>query len=277
MALAFPDIDPIAIQIGPLAIRWYALAYLGGFLLGWKYALHFCRLDQNRFRPTTDDIDDFMTWAILGIILGGRVGYILFYNYPHYIEHPLDMLKVWEGGMAWHGGLLGVITVVLVYARMKKIQILRLGDVFACSAPIGFGLGRLANFVNGELYGRATDAPWGMVFPHGGDFARHPSQLYQAFLEGFVLFTVLVILAHIEKIRHRPGLLAAAFLFMYGLFRFIVEFFREPDGQLGFYFGMVSMGQILCLPMFIGAAIIATIAMKQKPYVPENSGDGKPA
>lgn len=267
MALAFPNIDPVAIHIGPLMIHWYALAYLGGFLLGWWYALSWCRLDQNKIRPTTDDIDDFMTWAILGIILGGRLGYILFYNLPHYLEYPLDILKVWQGGMAWHGGLIGVIAVVFTYSHLKKIPVLRLGDVFACSAPIGFGLGRLANFINGELYGRVTDAPWGMVFPGGGDLPRHPSQLYQATLEGLVLFSILFVLARIDSIRHRPGLLSAAFLFFYGLFRFIAEFFREPDVQLGFFFSGVTMGQILCIPMFIGAAVIAFIAARQKPYV----------
>lgn len=273
MALTFPDIDPVALYIdafsvlgfdlGPFAIHWYALAYLGGFLLGWKYALYFCRLDKNHIRPTTDDIDDFMTWAILAIILGGRLGYILFYNYPHYSAYPMDIFKVWQGGMAWHGGLIGVIVVVFLYARLKKISVFRLGDVFACASPIGFGLGRLANFVNGELYGRPTDVPWAMVFPDGGPLARHPSQLYQAFLEGVVLFSVLAFMAQKDSIRQRPGMLVAVFLFLYGLFRFVIEFFRMPDDQLGLYFGFLSMGQLLCLPMFVAAGFIAWLANRK--------------
>lgn len=260
MAIPFPDIDPVALAIGPVEIRWYALAYLAGFLLGWRYAIHLCRLDQNKFRPNEDDIDDFMTWAILGILLGGRLGYVLFYNFGYYLDNPGDILKLWHGGMAFHGGLIGVIAVTIGYSLYKKISVLRLGDIFACSATFGFFFGRVANFINGELYGRPTDVPWAMVFPGGGPEPRHPSQLYQAGLEGIALFLILAALAHVQKIRHTPGTLTAVFLFFYGLFRFIVEFFRMPDQQLGLVLGPLSMGQVLCLPMMAGAFVIAAIA-----------------
>lgn len=260
MALTFPNIDPVAIHLGPLEIRWYALAYLSGFLIGWWIAKYICRLDNDKYRPNSTYIDDFMTWAILGIILGGRLGYILFYNLPHYMEYPLDVFKIWQGGMAFHGALIGVIVVIFAYALIQKISILRLADLFAVSAPIGFFFGRLANFINGELYGRATTVDWGMVFPRGGDVVRHPSQLYQAGLEGAALFIILFTMAHIYRIRNCPGLISAAFMFFYGAFRFVIEYFREPDAQLGLFFNAFSMGQMLCVPMMLGAIILVFIA-----------------
>lgn len=264
MAIDFPNFDPVAIKIGPLAIHWYALAYLSGFLIGWWIAKYVCCMDQNKFRPNEDDVDDFMSWAILSILLGGRLGYILFYNLERYIEDPLAIFRLWEGGMAFHGALIGVVTVCLGYAIVKKISIFRLSDLFSVAAPVGFFFGRVANFVNGELFGRTTDVPWGVIFPRGGPEPRHASQLYEAALEGLVLFVILFAMAHVSKIRNTPGLISAAFLFFYGLFRFIIEYFREPDPQLGLFFDFISMGQILCLPMFIGSAIVLAISLHLK-------------
>ncbi|PZP55326.1 MAG: prolipoprotein diacylglyceryl transferase [Micavibrio aeruginosavorus] len=264
MSLSFPNIDPVAIHLGPLAIHWYALAYLAGILGGWFLAKHIARLDQNRYRPNEADIDDFMTWAVLGVILGGRIGYILFYNFHIYAEHPLEVLKIWQGGMSWHGALIGVITVIISYAKIKKVELFRLADLFAVGATIGFFFGRIANFVNGELFGRVTESPFGIIFPRGGELPRHPSQLYEAALEGLVLFIILVTMAHISKIRNTPGLISAAFLFCYGCFRFIIEFFREPDAQLGFIVGDLSMGQLLCMPVIAGGILVFIIAQKLK-------------
>lgn len=264
MALQFPNIDPVAIQIGPVAIHWYALAYLAGFLIGWWVAKYICRLDKDALRPNQDDIDDFMSWIILSVLLGGRLGYILFYNLPHYLDYPLDIFKLWQGGMSFHGALIGVITVLVLYSWKRSLPLLRLADLAAVAAPVGFFFGRIANFINGELFGRPTDAPWGMVFPHGGPEPRHASQLYEAALEGLLMFTVLFTLAHVKKIRHTPGLLSAGFMFIYGTSRFIIEYFREPDPQLGLFFDAISMGQILCLPMIFGAFLLIYVALRLK-------------
>ncbi len=249
LALAFPPLDPVAISIGPLAIRWYALAYLAGFIIGWRYCLYLAR--QNAQGPSPDRYDEFLTWAVIGTILGGRIGYILFYQPEYYLAHPMDMLRVWHGGMSFHGGLIGVLSAAWGYTRKHKISFLSFMDVVACVTPIGLGLGRVANFINGELYGRVADVAWAVVFPRGGDMPRHPSQLYEALLEGAVLFLILFLLARQKKIRVRPGFLSGAFLAGYGLFRFGIEFFREPDAQLGFLFAGATMGQLLCIPMFL--------------------------
>ncbi len=245
--LTFPAFDPVAVAIGPIAIRWYALAYLAGFLLGWRYCLSLAR--QNPKGPQPLHYDDFLSWAVIGTVLGGRLGYVLFYQADYYFAHPLEMLQVWHGGMSFHGGALGVIGSAWLFTRSRKIDFFAFTDLLAVVTPIGLGLGRLANFVNGELFGRVTDAPWGMVFPRGGDQPRHPSQLYEAGLEGLVLLVIMAVLVRQPKLRARPAFLSGAFLFFYGLFRFSVEFFREPDQQLGFLFAGATMGQLLCLPM----------------------------
>ncbi|MEM9469222.1 MAG: prolipoprotein diacylglyceryl transferase [Pseudomonadota bacterium] len=249
MEWAFPNIDPIAFSIGPLVIRWYALAYLAGFLLGWKYALYLVGLSSNA-RPNREDIDNFIPFAVLGVILGGRLGYVLFYQFDTYFDDPLTVLKVWQGGMSFHGGVLGVIAAIIGFGIVQKINLLRLSDVVCTAAPIGLFLGRCANFINSELFGRVTDKPWGMVFPYGGDQPRHPSQLYEAMLEGVVLFAVLFVMAKKSWIRTHPGILTGVFLGGYALARFIVEFYREPDFHLGFIVAEISMGQILSIPMF---------------------------
>ena len=263
MALKFPEIDPVALHLGPFAIHWYALAYLAGFLIGWWITKFICRLDQNKYRPRSEDMDDFMSWIILSVLLGGRLGYILFYNFPFYMENPLSVLKIWQGGMSFHGALIGVISVIILYARNKKIPMLRLADLCSIAAPVGFFFGRIANFINGELYGRATDMPWGIVFPGGGDLPRHPSQLYEALLEGLILFTILIVMAHRSQIRNHPGLISAAFLFFYGLFRFSIEYVRQPDAQLGLFLNTLSMGQLLCIPMMLGGVLLVYISRHQ--------------
>lgn len=248
MALPFPDIDPVAISLGPIDIRWYALAYIAGFILGWKYAMHLAARIPN-MRPNAQDIDDFLPWVVLGVILGGRLGYVLFYNLDYYLFHPNEILLIWSGGMSFHGGALGVFFAMLGYSVYKKFSFLRLADIIACAAPIGIFFGRLANFVNGELYGRATDVPWAFVFPRGGPEPRHPSQLYEAFLEGALLFAIMFLLTRREAIRNKPGFLGGVFLAGYGAGRWFVEFFREPDAHLGFVIWEVSMGQVLSAPM----------------------------
>ncbi len=245
-ALSFPQIDPIAISLGPFAIRWYALAYIGGLLIAWWY----CRWLATR--PPRDvgseAFDDFLLWATLGIVLGGRLGYVLFYKPGFYLANPLEIFMVWQGGMSFHGGLLGVAVAEVVFARRRGIPLFALTDIVACAAPIGLFLGRIANFVNGELFGRPSEAPWAMIFPHGGPLARHPSQLYEAGLEGILLFLALYILVRLRALEV-SGLLTGAFLIGYALARMAAELFREPDAHLGFLAGGVTMGQVLSLPM----------------------------
>lgn len=256
MALTYPHIDPVAVSIGPLDIRWYALAYLAGILLGWAYGLYLARIDEG-CRPTKLDIDDFVPWAVLGVIAGGRLGYVLFYQPGLYLADPLSIFKVWEGGMSFHGGALGVIVALIAYAKVKSIPLLRLTDITCAAVPIGLCFGRLANFINGELFGRVTDAPVGMIFPHGGAAPRHPSQLYEAALEGAVLFLILAALYHTKAVRERPGIVTGTFLAGYGIFRFGIEYFREPDYYLGLFWGLLSMGQILCIPMvMLGLSVV---------------------
>jgi phosphatidylglycerol---prolipoprotein diacylglyceryl transferase len=255
LALAFPVIDPVAVSIGPLAVRWYALAYLAGFILGWRYCIALSRRWMGR--PDTEDFDEFLTWAVVGVILGGRFGYVLFYNLPYYLENPLDALQVWHGGMSFHGGLIGVVLSILLFCRRRGLSPFRFGDLVGCASPIGLFFGRIANFINGELYGRIaaqTDwgADWAMVFPRDLlQLPRHPSQLYEAALEGALLFVILAILARRPAVAARPGLLAGIFFIGYGLARSLVEFYREPDAQLGFLWGGATMGQLLCAPMIV--------------------------
>ncbi len=252
--LTFPNIDPVAIHIGPipyigtLAIRWYSLAYIAGILLGWWYVVR-----EHARKPipnlTRAGLDDIITWAVVGIVGGGRLGYVLFYKPDYYMEHPGQILHLWEGGMSFHGGCLGVILAFILFCHKNKIPFFELIDVIACATPFGLFFGRIANFINGELYGRATDVPWGMVFPRGGDLPRHPSQLYEAGLEGIVLFTILNTMCKYTNARNKPGMLGGTFIAGYAIARMIVECVREPDDFLGFFFGAVTMGQLLSLPM----------------------------
>jgi phosphatidylglycerol:prolipoprotein diacylglycerol transferase len=254
-ALPFPAIDPVAVQIGPFALRWYALAYLAGIVLGWRYAVRLCRQRPDLVSPK--DIDDFIVWLTLGIVLGGRVGYVLFYNAPYYLERPLEALYLWHGGMSFHGGLAGVIVAMIVFARARGLRLFVLADVVSMGVPFGLFFGRLANFVNGELFGRVSDVPWAVVFPAGGPLPRHPSQLYEGFLEGIVLFAVLWWSMRLGA-RDRVGRLSGTFLAVYAAARLLVELVREPDPQLGHLLFGLTMGQLLCLPMLAcGAYLIA--------------------
>jgi len=248
--LPFPVIDPVLVQVGPLAIRWYALAYILGIVAGWRLARRLVALPP--VAATAQQMDDFVTWATLGIILGGRFGYVLFYRAGHYLAHPLEILAVWQGGMSFHGGALGVMLATIIFSRQQRLDLLAFGDRVAAVVPIGLCLGRLANFVNSELWGRVSDVPWAMVFPNGGPEPRHPSQLYQATLEGVVLFALLQALVRNDQIRSRRGFVTGAFLAGYGVARIIGEFFRQPDANLGFLFAGATMGQLLSLPMVLG-------------------------
>ena len=248
--MPFPDIDPIALQLGPLAIRWYALAYIAGIVLGWWVI---ARLNRHKSVPglTKAALDDIIAWAVLGVLLGGRLGYVLFYKPTYYFSNPLEIAMLWQGGMSFHGGLIGAIIAFALFCRRKGVAFWPFIDVVAVATPIGLFFGRLANFVNGELYGRVTTAPWGMVFPGGGELPRHPSQLYEAGLEGLLLFIILISLALWTRARAYPGMLAGIFLIGYGAARAFVELFRQPDAHLGFLFGTLTMGQILCIPMIL--------------------------
>ena len=241
LTIAFPVFDPIAIAIGPIAIRWYALAYIGGIVLGWLYARSLIKNEKLWGGPapiTLVQMDDFILWVTLGIILGGRTGYVLFYNLGFFVQHPAEIFELWKGGMSFHGGFLGCVAAVILFCRKHDLPILSLGDITTAVGPIGLFLGRLANFINSELWGRPADSsvPWAMVFPNGGPLPRHPSQLYEAGLEGIALFTILALMIRFGALK-RPGLILGSFIAIYGLARIVGEFFREPDPQLGFLWG----------------------------------------
>ena len=260
LAIDFPRFDPVALALGPFKIRWYALAYIGGIVLGWIYARALIRNSRLWGGPapiTLLQMDDFILWVTVGIILGGRTGYVLFYNLPFFIEHPFEILELWNGGMSFHGGFLGCVAAVILFARRSDLSILSLGDITTAVGPIGLFLGRIANFINSELWGREADPslPWAMVFPNGGPQLRHPSQLYEAGLEGILLFTILAVMIRFGALK-RPGLILGSFIALYGLARIIGEHFREPDPQLGFLWGGLTMGMLLSVPMLIAGAIL---------------------
>ena len=249
--IPFPDIDPVLFQWGWIIIRWYSLAYIFGLLAAWGLARKMSKASNSPFSVLK--IDDFLLWATIGVVVGGRLGYVFFYNFRYFLEFPAQIFAVWQGGMSFHGGLLGVIIATLLFAVKKKIPVLSMGDILVCVAPIGLFLGRLANFINGELYGRISQSvPWVMVFPGGGDLPRHPSQLYEAGVEGLFLFIVLNTLWwFFPRYRYRSGFFTGLFFLLYGLGRFGLEYFREPDVQLGFFSGGLTMGQLLCIPMIV--------------------------
>ncbi|WP_310294399.1 prolipoprotein diacylglyceryl transferase [Rhizobium sp. BE258] len=255
--MPFPDIDPIAFSIGPLAIHWYGLAYVVGIMLGWSYARRIAGNDSlwpgNASPVTKTQLDDFVVWAALGIVLGGRIGYILFYDMPAVIESPIRAIQIWNGGMSFHGGITGTTIAMILFARKNSIPIWSLFDIVAGVVPIGLFFGRIANFINGELWGRLADVPWAVVFPSGGPFARHPSQLYEAGLEGIVLLSVLALLIYGFRALKSPGLISGVFVCGYALSRILVEFFREPDAQLGYLLGTgwLTMGMVLSFPMIL--------------------------
>src|SRR6187401_2240973 len=265
LSLQFPDFDPVLIAIGPFQIRWYALAYIVGILLGWLYARALIGAERLWGGPaplTLADFDDFVLWVTLGIILGGRTGYVLFYNPAHFLAHPLEAVQLWKGGMSFHGGFVGCVLAVVLFARRRGISILSLGDLTCATGTIGLLLGRIANFINGELWGRPSDVPWAMVFPGGGPLPRHPSQLYEAGLEGLLLFLVLAVMIRMGALK-RPGLILGSFIAIYAIGRIIVEFFREPDPQLGFLWGGLTMGMLLSVPMIIAGAMLIVVARRR--------------
>lgn len=269
--MPFPEIDPIAFSIGPLAIRWYALAYVAGLLIGWWGARRLAASPApwgDVKRPNAVQIDDLLVWVAIGLILGGRLGYVLFYNLEAYLANPLEILAVWRGGMAFHGGLAGAVVAMVLFARRNGLAWLSVVDLVAVVAPVGLFFGRIANFVNGELWGRpAPDFPYAVVFPHAGDVPRYPSQLFEAFGQGLVLLVVMLIAVKIAGFR-KPGLLAGVFSIGYAIARITTEFFREPDPQLGFLFGRevdalsggVTMGMLLSLPLFAIGIVLVLVA-----------------
>lgn len=260
-ALTFPNIDPVLFRLGPLAVHWYGVGYVVGILFGWWYSKRLLqtpglwRDGKAPFSPET--LDDLLVWAALGIILGGRIGYILFYDFERYLANPTDILAIWQGGMSFHGGFIGTTLAMILFARSRGVSILSMFDVVAAGVPPALGLVRLANFINSELWGRVTDVPWAFVFPNGGPLPRHPSQIYEALLEGLILFLLLRFLTHGLGKLTRPGFVSGAFIAFYGLSRIIVEFFREPDQQLGYLAGgWLTMGMVLSLPLVIAGLIL---------------------
>lgn len=242
-------LSPIIFEVGGFALRWYSLAYLAGIIFGWWMLKKM--LSRSHPPMTSQDVDDFMLWATAGVILGGRLGYVLFYAPATFIADPLRILAIWSGGMSFHGGVLGVLTAILIFAYKRKLNWLRVGDYVVCVYPFGHMLGRLANFVNGELWGRPTDGSWGMIFPLAGTEARHPSQLYQAGLEGLLPLLVLMFLFWHTQARDRPGLLIGVFCITMGISRIVLEFFREPDRSLGILSTGLTMGQTLTIPLLL--------------------------
>jgi phosphatidylglycerol:prolipoprotein diacylglycerol transferase len=271
--MPFPDIDPVAFAIGPLVIRWYALAYIAGLVSGWLVARRLTQAPAiwgDVKRPTKDNVDDLLVWVAFGIIIGGRLGYVLFYGLQSYIRAPVEILYIWQGGMSFHGGLLGAIGAALLFGRSRGLNGLSVIDVIAVAAPIGLFFGRIANFINGELWGRpAPDYPYAVIFPHAGPVPRYPSQLFEAAGQGLLLFVVMLIALRLFGLR-RPGLMSGIFAVGYATARVLTEFFREPDPQLGFLFGGaftdfgggITMGMLLSVPLALaGLATIAAAAL----------------
>ncbi len=290
--LPFPNFDPVLIHIwGPFGIRWYALSYIAGLLLGWFYVVRLLRDAslwagppfKGKAPATADDIGDFVVWATLGVVVGGRLGWVLFYGTflcglspdaqfcnglqghaalpEDFLISPWRIVAAWEGGMSFHGGLIGVIVALWLFTRRRKLNLMQLGDLIACAAPIGLFFGRIANFINGELWGKPSTVPWAMVFPHAGPLPRHPSQLYEAGMEGLLLFVIMLVCLRVFRLHQRPGLLGAIFLTGYGTFRFIAEVFREPDTP---FIGWFSLGMAFSIPMWAGAAYLYWYALRPK-------------
>ena len=260
--LEFPNINPVAIDLGIIQIRWYAISYIAGILFSWSLILNIIKFKNLKIDNKV--ISELISNSMIGIIIGGRLGYVIFYNPDYYLNNLLEIFKLWNGGMSFHGGFIGVVFAVIYSSRTSKTAILILADLIAIVAPIGIFFGRLANFINGELYGRITNHSFGMIFPNAGNSPRHPSQLYEAFFEGFLLFIIMLLFIKFTNILNKKGLITALFLSCYGSFRFMIEFFREPDANIGLLYFNFSMGQLLSLPMIIvGLYFIIFIARKK--------------
>ena len=247
--LEFPNINPVALDLGVIKIRWYALSYIVGILLSWFLILKIIKI--KKIDLNSKEISDLISNCMIGIIIGGRLGYVIFYNPEYYSNNLVEIFKIWNGGMSFHGGFVGVVFAVIYSSKLFKIPILTFADLIAIVAPVGLFFGRLANFINGELFGRTTNHSFGIIFPNGGDVPRHPSQLYEAFFEGIVLFIILWVMMHLFDLLKKPGIITSLFIFLYGLFRFFIEFFREPDQHIGLLYFEFSMGQILSFPMIL--------------------------
>ncbi len=258
--IPYPHIDPVIVQIGPFAVRWYGMMYIAGFAL--SYLLLVYQIGRKSVAVTRAQIDDLYFYLILGLLIGARLGYVLFYNFRFFLEHPVEIIVLWHGGMSFHGGLIGALLAGYLGIKRKKIDFWKAADLIIPTAPVGIGLGRLGNFINGELYGRPSNVPWAMVFPDGGPIARHPSQLYEAVLEGLFLF---VILWFYKDRKGRDGDVFALFLILYGIFRTCCEFFREPDVQVGYLFGFITMGQILSLAMVCIGLFLKYVYLRKRP------------
>jgi phosphatidylglycerol:prolipoprotein diacylglycerol transferase len=261
LQIQFPDIDPVFLELGPLQLRWYGLMYMVSFIIGYFLLKRYAR--AKAVKLSGDDVYDLLFFLILGVMIGGRLGYVLFYDLHGYLEAPLQILYIWQGGMSFHGGFLGVLAAVYFLCRRRGWSFPETADLVCAVAPVGLGLVRLGNFINGELFGRPTTLPWGVIFPEGGPLARHPSQIYEALLEGLVL---LIVLGWLYRKNLRPGTVAWALIGLYGLFRFMVEFVREPDSHIGFDLGPLTRGQLLTLPMMVvGLAMMFTYARQRPP------------
>ena len=266
LLIPYPAINPVLVHIGPLPIRWYALAYIAGLILGWTYVRHLVSRDAlwgGRPRPSVASIDDLLVYVAFGVIFGGRLGYVLFYNLPAYLTHPLQIFALWEGGMSFHGGLFGAALGIILFARRIEVPATSVMDICAAAVPIGLCLGRIANFIKPELWGRPTDVPWAMIFPGSDGLPRHPSQLYELALEGVVLFLILALAIRLGALR-RPGLATGIFALGYGIARIICEFFRAPDPQLGYLWAGATMGQILSLPLIAAGLAFIAFALRQR-------------
>lgn len=264
--LSYPDIDPVLLHIGPLQIRWYGLMYVLGFTA--SYFLVKQQIHTFKFKELDKHFENLNIVLIISLIVGARLGYVIFYNLSYYLNHPLEILATWSGGMSFHGALIGLILGGVLFCRSKRIDFWKTADLYVVTIPIGLALGRIGNFINGELFGRATDLPWGMIFPGGGDIARHPSQLFEALLEGVLLFTILWLVRKNpwKKLSNWPhGSILALFLIGYGLIRIIVELTREPDAHIGFIFNSFTMGQILSSIMVLGGILLWTLRIKANP------------
>ena len=259
------NLDPILVDFGFIAIRWYSLAYIFGILIGWwfgKKIIDYILLKNNNFKFELSDFDDLISYLIVSIVIGGRIGYVIFYNFEYYSSNPLEILKIWEGGMSFHGALLGIIIGTYLFSKKRGVSTFFMLDIIACVAPIGIFLGRLANFINGELIGKVSNVSWSVVFPLVDMLPRHPSQLYEALLEGIVLFLILNIL--IFKKKYKVGSSSCLFLVLYGIFRIFSEVFREPDAQIGYLFGLFSMGTVLSFLMIFSGLVILGFLKKNE-------------
>ena len=261
------NFDPILIDLGFFQIRWYSIAYILGIVLGWIYSIKIIRSTKKKYNfdlVKTAYFDDFIIYLILGVIIGGRIGYVIFYNFQYYIENLSEIIKIWNGGMSFHGGLIGIIIAASIFSKNKKINFFSLTDIIACVAPIGIFLGRLANFINGELFGKASNLPWAMIFPSGGNILRHPSQLYEAFLEGIILFILINFLAFKKQFIINTGQTSGLFLVFYSILRILSESFREPDLHLGYFFKYFSMGTLLSVITLLAGFFIIFYTKKNE-------------